>query len=516
MKPVQNLPAELAELRRALAALPELEDFVEAGLAWLEGIAPYDLATIWVVEGDQLVVKTARGRLKSPKVLSHVVSLREHQDLRRVLMERLPRVNTEHDHRDGDGDLFDGVIDLEPGHSCMVVPLHAGTETLGLLSLDRNVCQTYSDDAMRLVDLYGRILAFGMQVTTQAARIRRLYGEERATFEIMAEDLNARSLDPVESLERSRSPRMRVLVSQTRVAAASDAAVMIRGETGSGKEVLAQAIHRWSSRAAAPFLKINCASIPEPMLESELFGHVKGAYTGATQDRAGRFRAASGGTLFLDEIGDMPLGLQAKLLRVLQEGTFEPVGSDRTIKVDVRIITATHVDLEAAIAEKRFREDLFYRINVFPVSLPALRDRPEDLPLLAEQLLRRFAAKLSRGQAVPALGRTALAQLGAYAWPGNVRELANVIERALILQQGAVELDFAGLAASVAPAPLGGARSATEAGGVSTLDQAMRTHIERALAATGGKIYGTDGAAKVLGLKPSTLQSKMKRLKLRP
>ncbi len=499
--------------------LPNLDDFLEAGLAWLEGVTPYDLATVWQVDGDRLRVRMARGRLKSQRVLQHVVALSEHDDLRRVLQERLPRVNTAHDHADGEGDLFDGVVDLAPGHSCMVVPLAAGGQSLGLLSLDRNICETYSPEALRLVDLYARLLAFGMQVTERAQRLGQLYGEEQSRNEILHQDLqSAAAQDPVASFERTKNPRMRALIEQTRAAAASDSAILIRGETGTGKEVLAQAVHRWSRRADKPFLKINCASIPEAMLESELFGHVKGSFTGAVKDRVGRFRAADGGTLFLDEIGDMPLSLQAKLLRVLQEGTFEPVGSDTTVAVSVRIVCATHVDLEAAIRARTFREDLFYRINVFPVTLPPLRERWEDVPAIAEQILRRFRARAGRGARGPRLGERGLAQLQGYAWPGNVRELANVLERALIVGAGAAELDFAGLAGGdgaglspgtgLSPGPAKGAGAAAPG----TLDEAMSAHIRRALDAAGGKIYGADGAAVKLGLKPSTLQGKMKRL----
>lgn len=494
-----------------MGEIPNLDDFLDAGLAWLEGVTPYDLATVWQVDGDRLRVRMARGRLKSQRVLQHTVSLKEHDDLRRVLAERLPRVNTEHDHEDGEGDLFDGVIDLAPGHSCMVVPLAAGEKTFGLLSLDRNVCETYSPEAMRLVDLYARILAVGMQVTEQAEKLGKLYGEEQSRNEILNQDLASAgaALDPVQSFERAKNPKMRALIEQTRAAAATDSAIMIRGETGTGKEVLAHAVHRWSRRADRPFLKINCASIPEAMLESELFGHVKGAFTGAVKDRVGRFRAADGGTLFLDEIGDMPLALQAKLLRVLQEGAFEPVGSDRTVSVDVRIVCATHVDLEAAIKAKAFREDLFYRINVFPVTLPPLRERWEDVPAIAEQLVRRFRARQPRGTRVPKLGEKAIAQLQAYSWPGNVRELANVVERGMIVSAGAEEVDFLGLLAPNVVEAGGAVVSSTP---VVTLDEAIKAHIERALAASGGKIYGEDGAAARLGVKPSTLQSKMKKV----
>ncbi len=472
----------------------DLDDFLDAGLSWLQGVAPYDLATVWQVEGDKLKVRTAKGPLNSKKVLQHVVDLKEHDDLRRVLLDRVPRINTEHDHEDGEGDLFDHVLDLTPGHSCMVIPLYAGDQTLGLLSLDRNVCETYSSDAMRLVDQYARILALGMHMTN-------LYRGERALNEALLERKGA---DPVALLARAASPASAAVFEQAKAVAATDSAVLIRGETGSGKEIMAEAIHLLSPRRGKPFLKVNCASIPAGTLESELFGHVKGAFTGAVKDREGRFRSANGGTLFLDEIGDMPMELQAKLLRVLQEGTFEPVGSDHTIRVDVRIVCATNVDLEAAIQKKAFREDLFYRINVFPIALPPLRERLEDLPALVSG----FLAKPFK------VGKAGLDLLKAYPWPGNIRELRNVLERASILARRQGQADLTGFLAlaNLEPARPGPSARAQP---VTSLDEAQRHHIKRALDAADGKIYGKDGAAAILGLKPSTLQSKMKKLKIK-
>ena len=473
----------------------DLDDFLDAGLSWLAGVAPYDLATVWQVDGNKLKVRTAKGPLNSKKVLQHEVDLSEHDGLRRVLLDRVPRVNTEHDHKEGEGDLFDHVLDLTPGHSCMVIPLYAGDRTLGLLSLDRNVCETYSSDVMRLVDQYARILALGMQMTN-------LYREERALNEALLERSGA--TDPVQLLARATSPAAAFVFEQAKAVAGTDSAVLIRGETGSGKEVMAEAVHRLSPRRDKPFLRVNCAGIPAGTLESELFGHVKGAFTGAVKDRDGRFRSANGGTLFLDEIGDMPLELQSKLLRVLQEGTFEPVGSDQTVKVDVRIICATNVDLEAAIQKKAFREDLFYRINVFPLVLPPLRNRLEDLAALVTGFLTKPLK----------VGKVGLDLLKAYSWPGNVRELRNVLERSAILarRQGQTDLTPFLALANLAPERPG---SAPRTDAVTSLDEAQRRHIKRALEATDGKIYGKDGAAALLHLKPSTLQSKIKKLKIK-
>jgi transcriptional regulator with GAF, ATPase, and Fis domain len=311
---------------------------------------------------------------------------------------------------------------------------------------------------------------------------------------------------------------MQGLLRQARQVALTTAPVLILGETGTGKEVLAQAIHCWSARRGGPFLKINCAAIPENLIESELFGHVKGAFTGAVADRPGRFLAANGGTLLLDEIGDMPAAAQAKLLRVLQEGTFEPVGADRTVKVDVRILAASHRDLAARAGAGGFREDLYYRINVFPLAVPPLRERAEDLPVLAADILEGIARRSGRGPWT--LGPGATEAMASRDWPGNVRQLVNVLERATIMvPQGRLDARFLASAAAVPAAaaglPVGGAASAAGGGGgapgVRPMVAVEREHLRRALAAAKGKIYGTDGAAALLGMKPTTLQSRLKK-----
>jgi len=229
----------------------------------------------------------------------------------------------------------------------------------------------------------------------------------------------------------SRSPRMTELLAEARLVAASDASVLIRGDSGTGKELLAQALHQASRRVGRPFIAVNCSAIPETLLESELFGHVKGAFTGATKDRAGLFQAADGGTLFLDEIGDMPAALQVKLLRVLQERAVRPVGANRSTPIDVRVLSATHRDLDALLADGSFREDLFYRLNVVTLRLPTLADRREDIPLLAQHFLTTLAAR--HGKALNGFAPDALRALAAAAWPGNVRQLHNVVEQVCAL-----------------------------------------------------------------------------------
>jgi transcriptional regulator with GAF, ATPase, and Fis domain len=281
--------------------------------------------------------------------------------------------------------------------------------------------------------------------------------------------------------------------------------VLILGETGTGKELIARAIHNLSRRREGPLIKVNCAALPTGLIESELFGHEKGAFSGALERRVGRFALADGGTIFLDEIGDISHEVQLRLLRVLQELEFEPVGSSRTQKVDVRVIAATHRDLEKAVADGAFRADLYYRLNVFPIRVPPLRERRDDVPMLAHYFAQKFAAKL--GKRIEAIAPDTLRRLSDYPWPGNVRELENVIERAVILSAGAtLEVEPELLPAPRAPAP---AASAT------TLAELERQHTLDALERCGWVIEGPRGAAQALGLHPNTLRSRMKKLGLR-
>ncbi|WP_078120840.1 sigma 54-interacting transcriptional regulator [Thiosocius teredinicola] len=307
-----------------------------------------------------------------------------------------------------------------------------------------------------------------------------------------------------------RSDALRKTIQKIEMVAPTDAAVLITGESGTGKELIARAIHQSSARCDRPLIRVNCAAVPRELFESEFFGHVKGAYTGAVRDRAGRFELADGGTLFLDEVGEIPLELQSKLLRVLQEGQCERVGSDRTITVDVRIIAATNRDLSEEVAEGRFREDLFFRLNVFPIESAPLRERPEDIPLLASHFLanacRRFGREGLR------LSGADVQRLQAYDWPGNVRELENVLERAVIISRNnqlRLELPDVERPASKPMAP-----SPEINDGLMTEQQKRerdRRMIMQALEASGGKIFGAGGAAELLGVKPTTLASRIKR-----
>ncbi len=304
-----------------------------------------------------------------------------------------------------------------------------------------------------------------------------------------------------------RSAPLRAALAQVARVAPTGAAVLLQGETGTGKELLARAIHARSPRKLQPMIKVDCAAIPPTLIESELFGHEKGAFTGAVATRVSRFEVAHGGTLFLDEIGDLPVDVQPKLLRLLQDGEFERVGSNRTIKVDVRVIAATHRDLAVASRDGAFRQDLYYRLSVFPIEVPPLRARRDDIPLLVWGIINRRQDQLQRK--IARVRRQDMDALQAYDWPGNVRELQNVVERALILTTGDV-LQLDGAFASV-PAD-GMHRHESQ-----RLDVVERDHIVDVLERCGWRINGTGNAADVLGLKPNTLRFRMKRLNiLRP
>jgi formate hydrogenlyase transcriptional activator len=294
--------------------------------------------------------------------------------------------------------------------------------------------------------------------------------------------------------------------------ASTDSTVLIMGETGCGKELIARAIHNRSKRKSRPLVKVNCGAIPTGLVESELFGHMRGAFTGALERRTGRFELADGGTLFLDEVSELPLDTQVKLLRVLQEHEFEPLGSSRTIKVNVRIIAASNRDLEKAIQESRFRADLFYRLNVLPMTLPPLRQRRSDIPLLTHFFVDRFSRQF--GKRITGVSQDTMQVLSEYSWPGNIRELQNVIERAVVLCPGTVLKLGRDLLPVTGPeyeqeedlAPGNGSQSG------SSLESIERNHILQVLKQTQGVIEGPRGAAKILNLHPNTLRSRMKKL----
>ncbi len=300
-----------------------------------------------------------------------------------------------------------------------------------------------------------------------------------------------------------KSPAIQRVLEQVAIVAPTDSTVLLHGETGTGKELIARAIHKLSSRRERPYVRMNCAAIPSGLLESELFGHEKGAFTGALMQRKGRFEMADGGSLFLDEIGDISLELQPKLLRAIQEQEFERLGSSKTMQVNVRLIAATHRDLRAMIRDETFREDLFYRFNVFPIEIPPLRERREDIPLLVNHFVSKAAGRMRRR--IKSIPKRTMEMMTNCRWKGNIRELANLIERAVILTRGEeLEVPLSELTTSF--------ESNVAVGMPSTFRQAESSVIIDALRAAAGRIAGKGGAAERLGLKRTTLQNKIRRL----
>jgi formate hydrogenlyase transcriptional activator len=329
--------------------------------------------------------------------------------------------------------------------------------------------------------------------------------DERKRAELRVRNENQALRDEIdrssmfEEIVGSSTPLQRVLDQIARVAGA-DTTVLILGETGTGKELIARAIHKRSKRAGRAFIRVNCAAIPPSLIASELFGHEKGAFTGAVQRRIGRFEAADGGTIFFDEVGELPPETQVSLLRVLQEREFERIGSNRAIPIDVRVLAATNRDLSDAVAHGKFREDLYYRLNVFPITVPALRERADDIRLLVEYLVRRFAQ--AAGKKIDQIDARTLEWLTAYDWPGNVRELQNVIERSVILTDGATfSIDEAWLRRNAGARP-------------PVVEDGERQKIEAALAASKGRISGPHGAATMLGIPRQTLESRIRALRI--
>ncbi len=307
-----------------------------------------------------------------------------------------------------------------------------------------------------------------------------------------------------------QSHALRHVVKQLQLVAPTNASVLISGESGTGKELIARAIHEQSNRQDHPLIRVNCAAIPRELFESEFFGHVKGAYTGAVKDRSGRFELADGGTIFLDEVGEIPLDIQSKLLRVLQEGQIERVGEEITRNIDVRVIAATNRDLKADVEAKLFREDLYFRLNVFPIEAPPLRSRDSDIPLLADYFISLICARHNLD--MPRLTESNLRQLQSYHWPGNIRELQNIIERAIIIGEGGqLEFDLPNKEAEPTERESEFDNEQSDIFPFTERERLKRDRINilRALKITSGKIFGKQGAAELLGIKPTTLKSRM-------
>ena len=379
---------------------------------------------------------------------------------------------------------------------CIVPLVHRG-RVLGNLGLGRKEDVAYTEEEIDFLSQFGTQLAIAIDNALTYGQVAGLK-EKLAQEKLYLED-EIRSEHNFDEIIGD-SPALTHALKQVAIVAPTDSTVLILGETGTGKELIARAIHHRSGRRERTFVKMNCAAIPTGLLESELFGHERGAFTGAIATKVGRFELADGGTLFLDEVGDIPLELQSKLLRVLQEQEFERLGSTRTIRVNVRLVAATHQNLPQMVSEKEFRSDLYYRLNVFPLSIPPLRERREDIPTLVRYFVQQFARRMNRKiETIPSAAMTALSR---YGWPGNVRELENLVERAVILSQTSeLHVPLAELQAASGDGPP-----------ASTLEATEREHILKILKATRWVLSGPSGAAAQLGMKRTTLQSRMQKL----
>ncbi|MFA6108684.1 MAG: sigma 54-interacting transcriptional regulator [Candidatus Latescibacterota bacterium] len=378
----------------------------------------------------------------------------------------------------------------------------------GVLSIAAAGHDRFEPAHAHLVRLVGGPFAIAMSNARRYAEALRLRDRLAEDNRAMHRELEHLSGDQVIGAHFG----LRRVMELVRQVAPMNAPVLLLGDTGTGKEVIANAIHLASSRRDGPLVRVQCGAIPDALLDSELFGHERGAFTGAVQAKRGRFERADGGTLFFDEIGELTLEAQVKLLRVLQDKRFERLGGSQTLEVDVRVVVATNRDLQRAVAEGRFREDLWFRLNVFPIHLPPLRQRREDIPALVQWFLERKGREMGLAWQ-PRLAPGAIEQLQAYDWPGNVRELQNVIERALILSRGE-ELAFPALGASPVTRPSVPAAEAI-AGEVAPLDLVVAAHIRLALTAAGGRVQGESGAASLLAVNPSTLRARMRKLGIR-
>src|SRR2546421_9549453 len=409
--------------------------------------------------------------------------------------------------------------------SYVIVPLVARGKSIGALAVASTTPKQYSEADASMFQEAANQFALAIENMKAYEEIAALTARLEHENVYLQEEIR-REHNFVEMVGASSA--LLGVLDKIRQVAATDSTVLISGETGTGKELVARAIHGESARKHRPLVKVNCSAISAGLVESELFGHVKGAFTGAIERRVGRFELADGGTIFLDEIGELPLETQVKLLRVLQEQEFEPVGSSRTIRVDVRVIAATNRDLQEAVRTGRFRPDLFYRLNVFPIEIPPLRERRADIPQLVIFFLSRFSRNL--GKQISAVAPETMEHLSAYEWPGNLRELQNVIERAVVLCEGPVlEIDpdlvplsaatsrasepvaRSGSAEAAPPSEPAGVRAAAP-DDIAPLEEMERRHIVAALDSAAGVIHGPKGAARTLKLHPNTLRSRMEKL----
>jgi len=489
----------LLEVNNAVVSRLDLRDVFAATAASLRGVIPHVLTSLYLCDPDNEVFY--RYALDSPGGKSL---------LKEGLVGPIDSTPAGPAFRTGKPVLF-GEDDLkrlgseiarlllaESVKSGCCVPLKSHNRLLGTLNIASHRPGAFSQDDVDLLIQVANQIAIAVENALAFRQIEdlknKLAGEKLYLEDEIRTEYNFEEII-------GESAALKRILKQVETVALTDSTVLIQGETGTGKELIARAIHNLSKRHERTFVKMNCAAIPTGLLESELFGHERGAFTGAIAQKIGRFELAHQGTLFLDEVGDIPLELQSKLLRVLQEQEFEHLGGTKTIKVNARLVAATNRDLSQMVADKQFRSDLYYRLNVFPITVPSLRERPEDIPLLVRYFAQKYARQMNkRIETIPAETMTTLSR---YHWPGNIRELENLIERSVILSQGPnLRVPLGELKVTATTVPDGGA----------TLEAAERKHILRALREANGVIGGPSGAAARLGMKRTTLQSKMQKL----
>jgi formate hydrogenlyase transcriptional activator len=486
----------MLEVSRALTAKWDEREVFPRISAYLRRVLRQEYASLAVHDekSGHLVRQTMDFPLRKRLATDSAIHSAEDPQ-QKALREGAPLIFSKGDLQDFPDGATDDLL-AEGMQSLCCVPLLRPKGPLGVLVLGSTRTSAFNTDDLTLLNQVAAQLAIAIENSRTAREVEQL--RKRLEHDKRHMEGDPRPKAYFEEII-GESPALMKTLQQVEVVAASDATVLISGETGTGKGLIARAIHRISKRPDRNFITLNCAAIPTGLLESELFGHEKGAFTGAVSQKIGRLELADKGTLFLDEIGEIPLELQPKLLRVLQDHEFERLGGIKTIKVDMRLIAATNRDLTRSVAEKEFRSDLFYRLNVFPIRVPSLRERRADIPLLVRYFIRHFARGMDRGiETVPSETMEALIN---WHWPGNVRELENFIARSVILTDG-----------TALRAPVAEFQSKTSATAEHSLQGAEREHIIRVLRETDGMIAGATGAARRLGLKRTTLQSKMQRL----
>jgi formate hydrogenlyase transcriptional activator len=508
---MQPSPHELLRERDQLSVLFEITNALVSKLSWdellpsisrvLARVLPHEGAAITVLDRDS--GKLRLHALHVPENVWFDVDLepRSPDELPsgQALESGQPVLTTAKDFHRYDERIRQQLVARGVQVICSI-PLVTANGPIGTLELGRTSRPDFAPDELEFAVQAARPIAIALENSLAFRELQEIR-QRLALEKLYLEDEIRLDQNPGNMVGQSLA--FQALLERIRIVAPTDATVLIEGETGTGKELVARAIHEASARRDRAFVKVNCAAIPATLLESELFGHEKGAFTGALTQKIGRFEVADGGTLFLDEVGEIPLDLQPKLLRAIQEQEFERLGSNRTIRVNVRLIAATNRDLKAMMEEGKFRSDLYYRLNVFPIHVPPLRERKEDIPLLVSYFTQKYAQRI--GRQIDSIPSSAMQALMRYDWPGNIRELQNVIERSVILSRGRV----------LQLAMPEGAPTTARTSRAPAAEAAERERILRALRQTNGVVGGPRGAAALLGMKRTTLQSRMKKLGIR-